>query len=1072
MLAGALLLGATLVATGQTAAPVGSPDGRHAVSLITGDTVLLGPAGSMQVTPVAGKGREGMRFVIDRDRDHLYVIPDDALSLVAQGKLDRQLFDVDLLDKDGYGGRGDLPLIVQGGAGSQALAGTRNVQPLSVIDGAALRVAKGDNTFWRAVASGDRLLGEVQKVWLDGKLHLLLDRSVPQIGGPDAWKAGYTGKGVKVAVLDSGVDAAHPDLVGNIAAQKNFTTEPDTDDLGGHGTHVAATVASHDSVYRGVAPDASLIIGKVCLKDGRCDISAMLEAMEWASTEQHAKVVNISAGGPDEPGSNEPLEEAINRLTAKNGTLFVLGAGNFGDGGEYTVASPSTADAALSVGAVDRDDSIPPFSSQGPRLGDYAIKPDITAPGVGIVAARSRDGYLGLPGEPHMTGTGTSMSSPHVAGAAALMFQEHPDWTPAQVKAALMASATPTAGASPFRQGAGRVDLTRAIMQQVVPEQPSISFGKAQWPHNDDPITKHRLTYRNTGKTDVPLKLTVSTTGPDGTPATIFTLSTTSLTVPAGGTASVDVAADTRGNHPDGDYTGAVVATGPGGTAVRTPVAVVREVESYDVTVDALDRAGKPAANFMPRLGSYAGAVTIDQTANPDGSIRFRAPRGRYVMDADIAGDGGTHDIIMMPWLDLSADRKITVDARATKPIKVGVEREDATMASSVTGAVTMADDGGTSQSWTEGGDLSKVRAAQLGADAPADRFAGVLGATLAAPGADKTFTDSPYVYHLALFTPGTVFTGSHQVLDSDLATVRTENLAQGKGNSAFKGSIAVPTKFPGLGVPAPPLPITLPFTREELFSVDDVTWTTVFQQGSPDPDKADAQHVAIQRSYQKGTHDTERWNGAVFGPSLPEPGDASWARQDPLHGNVRFQVPMFSSYGDTEGESKTDTAHIIVYRNGTRLCETNAMQCETHGITPPPGRYRVETEATRGWTDLSTKVSVVWEVTNDKDHPAMPAQVVRFTPALDATNSAPGNRVVEVPVSVQRNPGAKPADVASLRVQVSFDHGAHWRHVPVVNGKAVIHHPASGNVSLRAKATDTDGNTVEQTIIDAYHVR
>jgi hypothetical protein len=1069
-----VLLGTMVVPTGEAADPSTGGNARHAVSLITGDTVLLGSAGSKRVTPVSGRGREGTRFVIRQDHDHLYVIPDDALSLVSQGKLDQRLFDVALLDKEGYGTRGELPLIVQGGQGVRSLAGTRDVQPLSVIDGAALRVATGDTTFWRSVAGAGRLTGGVAKVWLDGKLHLQLDRSVPQIGGPDAWQAGYTGKGVKVAVLDSGVDATHPDLVGNIAAQKNFTTEPDTD-LAGHGTHVASTVASHDAKYRGVAPDASLIIGKACTKDGACDLSAMMQAMEWASTEQHAKVVNISAGGPDTPGV-DPLEQTINELTAKNGTLFVLGAGNAGAGGEYTVASPSTADAALSVGAVDRDDSLADFSSQGPRPGDYALKPDITAPGVGIVAARSRDGWLGLPGELHMAGSGTSQASPHVAGAAALMFQEHPNWTPAQVKAVLMASAKPTPGASPLRQGAGRVDLTRAITQQVVPEQPNIGFGKALWPHADDAPVTRRLTYRNTGTTDVPLELTLPATGPDGKPVMTFTLSTTSITVPAGGTASVDVTADTRGDHPAGSYTGQVVATGPGGTVVRTPVAVVREAESYDVTVTALDRDGKPVTDFTPRMGGYEGNVQIDQSVNPDGSVRLRAPKGHYVLDTVIGDEeveGGPKDIVIMPWLDLSAARKITVDARTTKPVKVGVERKDAAVASSNFGYLTAAGDGGAAESWVEGGDLSTIRTAQLGPDAPKDKFAGVLQATLAVPGADKTFLDSPYVYNLALFAPGKPFTGSRQVRDADLATVRAENLPQGKGNYALKGALGLPKQFPGLVIPGQPLPITLPFTREELFSVDDVSWISQLNQGAPDalPPNPDAQQEAIDRSYQRGRHYTERWNGAVFGPSLPGlAGSVSWAAQN-TEGTVRFQVPMFGSDADTDGESKTDTAHTIAYLNGKRVCEADSTTCEIHGGNPAPGRWRVAADATRGWTDVSTKVSLVWEFTNDADHSAMPAQVVRFSPRLDAANSASANRKVKVPVSVHRNPGAKPADTASLSVQVSYDHGAHWQDAPVADGKAMIHNPASGTVSLRAEAADTAGNTVEQTIIDAYHV-
>ncbi|GAB3877487.1 hypothetical protein GCM10029964_026670 [Kibdelosporangium lantanae] len=114
--------------------------------------------------------------------------------------------------------------------------------------------------------------------------------------------------------------------------------------------------------------------------------------MQWA-VDQGAKIVNLSLGAPDEPGI-DPLEEAVNELS-KTGTLFVIAAGN--SGGDETVGSPGSADAALTVGAVDRQDNLAPFSSRGPRTGDGAIKPDITAPGVGIVAAKAAEGRIGTP---------------------------------------------------------------------------------------------------------------------------------------------------------------------------------------------------------------------------------------------------------------------------------------------------------------------------------------------------------------------------------------------------------------------------------------------------------------------------------------------------------------------------------------------------------------------------------------------------------------------------------------------------------------------------------------------------
>ena len=194
--------------------------------------------------------------------------------------------------------------------------------------------------------------------------------------------------------------------------------------------------------------------------------------MQWAAGTQRAKVVNMSLGGTD-TADVDPLEQAVQNLTAEFGTLFVIAAGN--SGADSSVASPATADDALSVGAIDRDDNLASFSSRGPRLGDYGIKPEITAPGVDIMAARGKDSELGIPAGPggkYMMLSGTSMATPHVAGAAAILAQQHPDWTPAQLKAALMAAAKPNPTIGVYAQGAGRVDIARAITQRVTSLRP------------------------------------------------------------------------------------------------------------------------------------------------------------------------------------------------------------------------------------------------------------------------------------------------------------------------------------------------------------------------------------------------------------------------------------------------------------------------------------------------------------------------------------------------------------------------------------------------------------------------
>ena len=171
----------------------------------------------------------------------------------------------------GYDDRaGELPLLVTypttGGARGAAAAksavtaeGSRIVRELPVIGALAIHADRESRaSLWgsltRGTANERSLRPGVEKIWLDGKRRTSLDHSVPQIGAPTAWKAGFDGTGVTVAVLDTGIDATHPDLTGQIAGSENFTTEPDADDKVGHGTHVASTIAGTRRCLRRQVP--------------------------------------------------------------------------------------------------------------------------------------------------------------------------------------------------------------------------------------------------------------------------------------------------------------------------------------------------------------------------------------------------------------------------------------------------------------------------------------------------------------------------------------------------------------------------------------------------------------------------------------------------------------------------------------------------------------------------------------------------------------------------------------------------------------------------------------------------
>ncbi|WP_350277680.1 S8 family serine peptidase [Kribbella sp. HUAS MG21] len=823
----AAVLGVTILpGTGQAAAARSK-----VVTLITGDRVVL--RGADQVSIERAPGREQVTFESRRTGAEWTVIPSDVRAAVRIGRLDKRLFDVGLLFRDGYDdtARGDIPLIVSG------RPAVRRATKVRELDSAtALAVPKHSAAGFLAQTPG--------KIWLDRKLRMSLDHSVPQIGTPTAWKAGYTGKGVKVAVLDSGIDSTHPDLAGQVVAAKNFTPSPAAD-VAGHGTHVASTIAGKGvSGYRGVAPDAQLLDGKVCDDHGDCSESAVLAGIEWAVA-QHAPVVNLSLGSP---GGDEidPIEEAVDRLTRTTGTLFVVAAGN--RGGAKSVESPGTAAAALTVGAVDGKEALADFSGQGPGAAG-AVKPDITAPGVGIVAARSAGAVLGEPvGERYSRMSGTSMATPHVSGAAALLVQQHATWKAPELKSALMSAAKPNAALTSYEQGAGRVDVTRVVAQSVVATTGSISFGTALWPHADDKPVSKALTYRNLGT--VPITLDVKaelSVGGKPAPAGALRLSADRLTVPAGGEASVQVVSETTHAGVDGVYSGRVTATG-GSQQVVVPLVVDKEIESYDVALRVLgpDGAPVPADRGYVSFWNVGSGTTVDAT----GRTTARVPRGRQILEATIFGAKGELYRMVEPGFDVRRATAVTIDARRAKPVTVSVPRPDA---SGFVGFVGYHYKSGGQEllTWQLRPRLKDLYVGRIGNRQDAD-FTAFLVSYLGKLKKDGTLDESPYVYGLVDTRPAHFFNGVRRNVASDRQLAEVVAHYNGPaGTAAFWGLAAPRFKLMPIGAGIK-LPSSVHYHLEPR-----TTWQQDLNGNHREP-----------RQYNPGTTTHETWTVSSDGPA------------------------------------------------------------------------------------------------------------------------------------------------------------------------------------------------------------
>lgn len=267
-------------------APAEAP---RTVTLITGDKVTVtrkDGSWDAKIQPAARLGP--VRFIKSVSAKGVTVIPSVAEPLIRAGTLDRKLFDVTGLIDLGYDDAHtpEIPLLVES-KGARTLGKITRELPTVGLSAVATPKNKAAELFDKA---------DVGKIWLNGKVHPSLDVSVPQVGAPAAWQAGYTGAGATVAVLDTGYDPKHPDLAGIVKGEKDFTGEGIVDTVG-HGTHVASTVAGRGAKYTGVAKGADLLIGKVC-QTGGCPFDAILAGMQWAA-DSGAKVVNMSLGaGP------------------------------------------------------------------------------------------------------------------------------------------------------------------------------------------------------------------------------------------------------------------------------------------------------------------------------------------------------------------------------------------------------------------------------------------------------------------------------------------------------------------------------------------------------------------------------------------------------------------------------------------------------------------------------------------------------------------------------------------------------------------------------------------------------
>ncbi|MGW4233937.1 S8 family serine peptidase [Streptomyces sp. NPDC004980] len=1074
------------------------------VTLVTGDKVLVTtqPSGSSSAAVLPREdGTQPIVQTYQLGKD-LYVYPEDAAQAIAEGKVDEQLFNVSGLIRQGYddGDTDTLPLIATyenhvdvADSTPAAPRGTKRGLSLPAVNGVALKAAKATaGSFWREVTdTRSRSASTLKKLWLDTKVEATLDRSTKQVHAPEAWAEGYDGNGTKVAVLDTGVDAEHPDLVDRVASSRNFTDSTSTDDRQGHGTHTASTVggsgAASDGRKKGVAPGTSLLIGKVLNDWGSGQSSWVIAGMQWAVEEQ-ADVVSMSLGNPAVGDCTDPVAEAAKQLSQNTHTLFVVAAGNAGSGIE-TVSSPGCAPGVLTVGAVDRDDTTAWFSSRGPVAVTHTLKPEIAAPGVAISAA----GAGGRGVYAYRAMSGTSMATPHVAGAAAVVRQAHPDWTAQQIKASLVSSAR-TGGkvAGADQTGAGVLDVSAAVHQKVL-SAPAVQGGDHTWPQDSSDRTTVQVPFTNTGATDVTLRLEVSgVRGNDGSVVTsgIMRPATGKVTVPAGATVQVPLRIDPTARLQESQYgavAGRLMATGSN-VHVSVPVSLYVQPETVALRVKVIDRNGKPATG-----ASSLDLVSLDTDKGERRSNQGATEQVYDVRPGDYALSGfvATYDAdnaaeslgyLGRPQLHITGDSTVVLDARKAHRLSPRTDRPSKVVNTTFSYGRTWDD------TWQLNGTLTAGSAVQkfyASVDGRADKGFFEFRPTWRATGSQD---GSSYVYNLSFPTEGPLRSDRvYRPSDSELARVTEKWNALGKGGDYLDGLFILPSWNRNTAIPVTLLsPVQVPGTRTAYYTTGDDAWYHGAMTSFPFAAFMNDQY----RTYRPGDRRTEEWYRGLLRPAAPRDSDGKPVLAAERQGDrIGFQSALWlDASGDhwSYGGSFGDLGNLVLKRNGEQIA-TSTYPYDAFEVPAEDSAYELTQNLSkidtsdRNWL-RSTAVTTTWSFRShlepDVHSRGLPILFPAYDLPVDGMNTLPAQSGLRVGLSAEGHGGYTPGTITEATLSYSYDGGASWTEAPTTqqDGKwtaALDHTGATGKqVMLKLGLTDSKGNAVTQTVTRAYDVR
>ena len=497
--------------------------------------------------------------------------------------------------------------------------------------------------------------------------------------GSTADPANATGEGVTVAILDSGINGDHPDLEGRVAERVDLTGSEPTHpangtDESGHGTFVAGVLggsgAASDGDHAGVAPDAALVDVRIMAEDGDADEATVAEAIEYAVSEADADIVLLSLQSVgSEP---EVIEERVEWANDR-GVTVVASAGN--RGGPRAVTTPGTSAGALTVGAADNAGTVWERSAYGPtRAG--AFKPELLAPGVGIVGPRADyNGETDLEGEdkdtdasdPYARRTGTSIAAAKAAGVAALILEAEPNLGPAAVERRLTSTArpVPTDSNRTAAAGSGVVDAERALAPDVVGDG-VLDLGVVA---DDEPITRTvTVENRDDRRHELAFEATLRNAETGERADGAMSLNESNHSLAPGERATVEVRVD--GNVSSGVYAGGIRYT-VDGEARSIAVGFVRggRVTVEKRPLSAGDRVNGDELLVFTEENTHSEVLSFE-----DRTASFIAGSGTYVIWSAGVDDATGSLVFLSERLRVDGDTRVVLDERET--VRSGVDAD------------------------------------------------------------------------------------------------------------------------------------------------------------------------------------------------------------------------------------------------------------------------------------------------------------------------------------------------------------------------------------------------------------